>query len=160
MLSEERKAFTLLELTFVIVIIGILSAVAIPKLAATRDDAVVTKAIATVSSVRNAIATERQKRILRGKFTKIYELSSNSNTNDDIFDGFDGNTSTPVLSYPLHSCTTNTSKGCWKVKTAGSAATDAVYTYIMPDSGTVDFTLINNRFDCPSTNADCVLLTR
>jgi len=33
------RAFTMIELIFVIVIIGILSAVAIPKLAATRDDA-------------------------------------------------------------------------------------------------------------------------
>lgn len=33
-----KKAFTMVELIFVIVIIGILAAVAIPKLAATRDD--------------------------------------------------------------------------------------------------------------------------
>jgi len=36
----DRSAFTMIELVFVIVIIGILSAVAVPKLAATRDDAV------------------------------------------------------------------------------------------------------------------------
>ena len=34
-----KKSFTMIELIFVIVILGILAAVAIPKLAATRDDA-------------------------------------------------------------------------------------------------------------------------
>ena len=38
-----KQAFTMIELIFVIVIIGILSAISIPKLAVTRDDATITK---------------------------------------------------------------------------------------------------------------------
>jgi len=66
-----KKAFTMLELVFVIVVIGILSAIAIPKFAATRDDAVISKGRAAVAALRSAIATERQKRILRGNFDEI-----------------------------------------------------------------------------------------
>ena len=41
------KAFTMIELIFMIVILGILAAVAIPRLAATRDDAEIVK-VATI----------------------------------------------------------------------------------------------------------------
>ncbi len=64
----------MIELVFVIVVIGILSAIAIPKFAATRDDAHITRGLATLASVRSAIATERQKQILRGDFTGITSL--------------------------------------------------------------------------------------
>ncbi len=40
-----KKAFTMIELIFAIVIIGILSSVAIPKLVASRDDATATRCI-------------------------------------------------------------------------------------------------------------------
>lgn len=76
----------MVELIFVIVVIGILSAIAVPKLAATRDDAIIVKARDTVASLRSAIATERQKRILRGEF-------------DDI----NGSTAEGLLSYGLGS---------------------------------------------------------
>lgn len=47
----KRSGFTMIELIFVIVILGILASVAIPKLAATRDDAEVSKAMQNVATV-------------------------------------------------------------------------------------------------------------
>jgi len=90
-----KKAFTMIELVFVIVVIGILSAIAVPKFAATRDDAVVSKGKAEVAALRNAIAMERQKRILKGDFTDIdgstaqslleYKLSNKWSRSGDTF---------------------------------------------------------------------------
>ena len=59
-----KKAFTMIELIFVIVVIGILAAVAIPRISATRDDAVLVK---TMAEIRTAIEEINAYYISQGK---------------------------------------------------------------------------------------------
>jgi len=70
-----KKAFTMIELIFVIVIIGILAAVAIPKLMATRTDA---KASTLANEVQSAVQEISSYVTARGgdaNSTELYKMS-------------------------------------------------------------------------------------
>jgi prepilin-type N-terminal cleavage/methylation domain-containing protein len=55
MLLKNRKGFTLIELLIVVVIIGILAAIAIPKFAATKDKA---KLASVKTDIRNIMTAQ------------------------------------------------------------------------------------------------------
>ena len=60
-----KKGFTMIELIFVIVILGILASVAIPRLAATRTDAEIS---ATVANLRTLISDAASYYAVKGEF--------------------------------------------------------------------------------------------
>jgi len=142
-----KKAFTMIELVFVIVIIGILSAVAIPKLAPIVSNAKDAKAKATVASVRSAIATQKQKLVLQGEFGNITKLRNDDGvfTNLMYSKGNGDVNGSRVLEYDVQKCTGRS--GCW------NTSDGVTYTYYKTASDTCIFKLANNRFD---TNSSCV----
>jgi general secretion pathway protein G len=133
-MKKSSSAFTMIELVFVIVVLGILAAIAIPKFAATRTDAQISKARADIASIRSAILTERQSRLITGDSSWINSLSSSATTL------FDGNSTASLLMYGI---TAGTTDGHWSTtestpyvnytyKVGGS---DCAFTY-SPSNGT------------------------
>ena len=69
-----KKAFTLIELVFTIVIIGVLSATALPRLVGTRDDALISKNSEYIIGIMTEISTYI---IVRGESKEdLSEMSS------------------------------------------------------------------------------------
>ena len=133
-----RNAFTMTELIFVIVVIGILSAIALPRVGSSVIQAQISSAKADVMALRSSILNERQKRLMRGSNTFIATLSSNS----ELFGGDSNAANYPQLfKYPKQAADAS---GKWR---GGSGsynykvdATDVAFTYDSTDGtfGCVD----------------------
>ncbi len=150
----RRFAFTMIELVFVIVVLGILAAIAIPKFAATRDDAQVAKGRSDISAIRAAIVSERQGRLLKGQTGYIDHLDSLAGASADGNPLFDTNGSATVtlLQYGIASGSTN---GHWR-KTA-----DDTYQYkVLGGDTQFSYTRAKGTFDCTKDTEKCNLLTR
>ncbi|DAB38187.1 MAG: hypothetical protein A2023_04745 [Sulfuricurvum sp. GWF2_44_89] len=145
----KRFAFTMIELVFVIVVLGILAAIAIPRLAATRDDAEIAKGRSDVSAIRAAIVSERQGRLLQGDTDFIATLDdADQNTEGETL--FDNNN---LLMYGITSADRN---GHWMK--SGANAYDF---QIMGTDVTFDYNATTGRFDCANDadDTECALLT-
>ncbi|WP_152183681.1 type II secretion system protein [Sulfurimonas indica] len=108
----KRAGFTMIELIFVIVILGILAAVAIPKLAATRTDAGVSKMssnIATVVSDAGAYWTANG----------AWPTNWSDVTNVSLQTAAGGTTQSTVITASafLNAGTTNANQGCFQLDT-------------------------------------------
>ncbi|MDQ7045063.1 MAG: type II secretion system protein [Sulfurimonas sp.] len=147
-----KNAFSMIELVFVIVILGILAAIAIPKFAATRDDAQIAKARATIASVRSGIVSERQTRLIKGDSAYI-EAGTGANQLDEggLFGG--------VLMY---SVTDSTNSGNWTNVTRPDI-NSSTYNYNASGVNVLfTYTRSDGKLDCNTTHAtygeECKLL--
>lgn len=83
----KKSGFTMIELIFVIVILGILAAVAIPKLAATRDDA---KIVGALTNSNQIVKDFTAYYTARGDFnaTSIDQISNGTDGAGWVSNGF------------------------------------------------------------------------
>jgi len=138
----------MMELVFVIVVIGILAAIALPKLWVTRDDAAVAKLRTDVASIRSSIANKYGKNVLEGNDScPNLEDTAKDPSDDFVFEG--------ILTYPIKQ---NTGSVKWShsgteynVSVAGKKL---VFNYLNTSSN-------NCKFECNttwSTNNNCDLI--
>ena len=138
-MKTTKKAFTMIEMVFVIVVLGILASIAIPRFAATRTDAEISKGRADVASIRSAIITERQSRLIRGDSSFITAAQLD---NGGLFGG--------VLTYPIAA---STGISGWSSSASGT------YVYKVGGVGTTfDYNATTGTFDC-ATGTYCSALT-
>ena len=140
-----KKAFTMIELVFVIVILGILASVAVSKMSVTRDDALITKGKSQVSAIRSAITLMRSKNMMRGMTgggnpIHLDALSTaTSSDGENLFD-YDSNASDStkkILDYPIRA----KSKDGWRKVAADK------YTFNVTNLD-INFTYNAGSFDC------------
>ena len=103
-IPKVRNAFTMIELIFVIVVIGILASIAVPRFAATRDDATFVRAKSQVAAIRSGIALQRSQNMLQGLSAipaRLDSASASASIGTPLFYFNDGNASnilqTPIL---------------------------------------------------------------
>jgi len=151
-MKQTKKAFTMIELIFVIVILGILSSIAISKMAVTRDDAMITKGRSQVAAIRNAIALVKSQNMMEGKATlyptKLDNLTATTANSGQLFDTDGTNT---ILDYPVYA---KDADGHWKKTGSNKYAFKALHQDI-----TFTYNPATGSFDCDHTNSTCKLLT-
>jgi len=151
--KTSRNAFTMIELIFVIIVIGILATIAIPRFAGVSEQAVIASGRSDVMSIRTAISTERQKRFMKGDSSYISHLDGAANGTQPAGTMiFDSNGTNKLLTYGI---TTKNADGGW-MKTNSDQ-----YTYYV--SGTPNvfyYNVVDGNFSCTSGTGYCDKLTK
>lgn len=77
--SMKRTSFTMIELVFIIIILGILSSIAIPKFIMGREDACYVKLRANLSETQSELSRQYTKYFMQGKKIPETDLLSTLN---------------------------------------------------------------------------------
>ena len=121
-----KKAFTLIELIFVIVIIGVLASVAIPKFKNLTTHAKSSGVKSVVTSVQSSIDNIHGKWIINDSFSWDPDGDGDNDLNNEGYpEILDSNTTSEdklfkyVLKVPVPACAAGKTNGCWREEPEG-----------------------------------------
>ncbi|WP_321304008.1 prepilin-type N-terminal cleavage/methylation domain-containing protein [Campylobacter sp.] len=127
-----KKAFTIIELIFVIVALGILAMVALPRLAGSKEDAEIARVKAEIAAIRSAIQTHRGANLLKQN-GRGYPDDLTARRIEEITNG------------------TKLSRKYWSVNEAGNELTVT----IAGRTATFTYDSTTGRFACQNTDPLC-----
>ena len=131
---NSKRAFTIIELIFVIIVIGILASLALPKMGEGIRQADLANVKSKVTAIRSALQVQRTKNILKGKSPYPSTLDSGTCLFGAIFNG---------------ECTqTQSGGGYWR-----KAGTDTYEAKLKSgDIITFEYNATNGTFTCDPAN--------
>jgi len=148
-MKNSKSAFTMIELIFVIIIIGVLASVAVAKFGSMTQTADIASARSDIAAIRSAIITERQRSLVRGNASYITKLTPGAGS-ATLFTGdggVGGNAARTLLMYGLEK---GTGAGQWE------RVTDTGYIFHSGnDNTTFIYTPLDGRFDCTVGANEC-----
>ena len=147
-MKNNKDAFTMIELIFVIVILGVLASIAIPKLGSVKITAGIAMARSDLAAIRSSIMSERQRSLVQGDASYITKLTP-ATTDNMLFTG-DGAGRT-LLTYGIKK---GSSAGEWDINS------DTQYEFNSGTQVTVfDYNTTTGLFSCTSGLNDCDALS-
>ncbi len=145
-MKNYKNGFTMIELIFVVIILGVLAAVAVPKFTNAKTSAELASAKSDIAAIRSAIMTERQSSLVRG--IQIYITKLTPTTASTML--FTGDGGTPERRLLNPGIKKGTGAGDWSI------VSDTTYTFNSgKDTTTFTYNPADGTFTCVSGVNEC-----
>jgi len=154
-MKNYKSAFTMIELIFVIVIIGILGSMAVTRFGNMKNTTDLATTRSDIAALRSAIMTERQRSLVQGTPSYITKLTPDYTADTSLFTGDGGIGTEPARTLLTYGLKAGTGAGEWE------ANSGIKYTYHSATQETIfDYNVTNGSFNCTeAAGNDCKALS-
>lgn len=152
---SNKKAFSVLEIVFVVLIIAIISSIAIPKLLNNKFQTNIVKAKGDIALIRKAIKEDFNKQVMKQNSNEYIEKLDESSIDERALELFTGLEGRVLLKYPLYSTDSSENESGKWIKQS-----DSNYEIVLDSEIKVEFVYDNSdgSFECDTSEEYCMEL--